>query len=86
MTAALEPVVGRCYLCKDGVRRWVVMRHKPGSGYSLTWDTVDPRSSDYWGGDSSGLSLFTRAREGKAGNMGWKSFARQAIEDVTPNS
>lgn len=77
----VEPVVGRCYLCKDGMHRWVVLRHKPGSGYSLTWDTVDPRTQDYWRKNG----LWEREKAGLAGNMGWQKFARQALEDVTPN-
>ncbi len=78
----VEVIVGHCYRCKDGIRRWVVVWHKPGRGYTLTWDTVDPRAKDYW--RSNGL--WEREKSGQAGNMGWQKFSRLALEDVTPNA
>jgi hypothetical protein len=55
------------------------MLHKPSSGYSVTWDSIDPRQPDYWR-----TNLFGRKECGHAGNMALRKFERMAVRDCTP--
>lgn len=71
-----ELKAGRQYECRDGVNRWLVMFHKPGSGHSVTWDTVDPSQPNYWGS-----GLVGRMNEGQAGKMALRQFERLVVRE-----
>lgn len=56
---------------RDGAVRYVILIHKPGNGYGVTWDSV-PFSTDlnYWDG------LNEREKVGKAGYMPLHKFLK----------
>lgn len=83
MSAPVEIKVGRCYRCKDGVDRWVVMLHKFGRGRSVTWDTVDPLQPDYWRSELG--SRIQRTKMGLAGLWAFKMFEHMALAEIDAN-
>lgn len=44
---------GTAFVGADGEVRHVIIVHKPGSGYGVTWDSV-PLNGDYWRGRVAG--------------------------------
>jgi hypothetical protein len=59
---------GMAFKGKDGTTRYVIKVHKPGSGYSVTWDSVPLDASFSWTG------WYDRQRKKKAGQMAMHLF------------
>lgn len=66
---------GTRYTCTDGLSRYAVMIHRPGNGFGVTWDTVDPRQQNYYG-DS--VAMRKREKEGQRGYTAMHKFLRLA--------
>jgi hypothetical protein len=67
---------GAAFVGADGEVRHVIIVHKPGSGYSVSWDSV-PLDGEYWAGCVAGLHK-TRPH----GYMPMRKFQKWAIEQV----
>lgn len=66
---------GRAFAGADGEIRHVIVVHKPGSGYGVTWDSV-PLDGNYYG------NLFDRRKARPHGYMPMRAFQKWAVAEV----
>lgn len=64
----------------DGAVRHVIIVHKPGSGYGVSWDSV-PLDGDYWRGVVAGEDKTRRN-----GYMPMRKFQKWAVEPHRPTA
>jgi hypothetical protein len=69
---------GAAFVGADGEVRHVIIVHKPGNGYSVTWDSV-PLNGDYWRG------RVAREHETRPhGHMTMRAFQKWAAQAALP--
>jgi hypothetical protein len=67
---------GAAFKGKDGTTRYVIKVHKPGSGHSVTWDSVPLDDSFSW------TAWYDRQRKKKAGQMAMHLFREWAAYKI----
>jgi hypothetical protein len=64
---------GAAFIGADGEVRHVIIVHKPGSGYSVTWDSVPLSDPDYY------RDLFDKRNTRPHGYMPMRKFQKWAV-------
>jgi hypothetical protein len=72
MSRPTDIQAGMSFRGKDGTTRYVLKVHKPGSGYSVTWDSVPLDDGFSW------EAYYQRQSKGKAGQCAMFLFREWA--------
>jgi len=71
---------GRAFAGADGEIRHVIILHKPGSGYGVTWDSIPRSHPDHY------RDLFNKRKTRPNGYMPLRKFQKWAVAEVATPS